>query len=396
MADILGGDEFLGSSSNGSESSYVASLGRISGKLLNSNLLRNGADLAFDTNLLYLKVGPYKPGTDPDEDGDPSGNASAVGSGIGINTDAFSADFEVNGNSKVRYSTIVDNEKATIGDIVINTNGTFSTNLGSINIVPYGPDSYVEYDRVINDELEIKNNYISVTQQDTNLTLGASGSGSVSFQSNSKISGNLDVTGSITAHGNVRLDGQLIIGDSPFDYIVINPDLTQDIIPGDDLLYSLGTSSKKWSQIWLDGDINSSNVSITNLIISDQMLVSGHTFTTIQSNDDLFVTSDTGLVQLERLEIDQNQITNLDNTPLTLSFTGTGYSIINDTNGMRIPVGTTAERGYTEIGETRWNTDLGYLECFDGSVYLVATGGGTVVTPAIMEELSNVYALVFG
>ena len=30
--------------------------GRIGGALLRDNLLRNGVDLAFDTNLLYLKL----------------------------------------------------------------------------------------------------------------------------------------------------------------------------------------------------------------------------------------------------------------------------------------------------------------------------------------------------
>jgi hypothetical protein len=39
---------------------------------------------------------------------------------------------------------------------------------------------------------------------------------------------------------------------------------------------------------------------------------------------------------------------------------------------------------------------LGYLECFDGSVWEISTGGGDEVTTTIMEELSTVYIIVFG
>ena len=51
-------------------------VGRISGPLLKNNLLRNGVNLAFETNLLYLDV---------------------VNSRIGINTATPSNDLQVNG-----------------------------------------------------------------------------------------------------------------------------------------------------------------------------------------------------------------------------------------------------------------------------------------------------------
>jgi hypothetical protein len=48
------------------------------------------------------------------------------------------------------------------------------------------------------------------------------------------------------------------------------------------------------------------------------------------------------------------------------------------------------------VGETRWNTDLAYLECYDGSVWTVSTGGGIEVTTEIMEDLVHVYTLILG
>ena len=94
--------------------------------------------------------------------------------------------------------------------------------------------------------------------------------------------------------------------------------------------------------------------------------------------------------------VQANTITNLTNGALTLGHTGQGYLTINDTNAFRIPFGTTAERTAYEVGATRWNSEIGYMECFDGGVWQVATGGGIVITAPIMEELGHVYTLIFG
>jgi hypothetical protein len=94
--------------------------------------------------------------------------------------------------------------------------------------------------------------------------------------------------------------------------------------------------------------------------------------------------------------VEANTITNLTNGALTIGHTGTGYLTINDTNAFRIPFGTTAERTAYETGATRWNSEIGYMECFDGTIWQVAVGGGIVITTPIMEELGHVYTLIFG
>ena len=69
-----------------------------------------------------------------------------------------------------------------------------------------------------------------------------------------------------------------------------------------------------------------------------------------------------------------------------------------DTNAVVIPAGTTAEQNLSpEVGDTRWNTDEQYLECFDGTVWNIATGPGlATVSEQDMEDLSNVWILVLG
>jgi len=86
----------------------------------------------------------------------------------------------------------------------------------------------------------------------------------------------------------------------------------------------------------------------------------------------------------------------LNATPITIGSTNNGYVKYTGTNGVVIPAGTTAERAYSEVGETRWNTDLQYLECFDGSVYYISTGAGEVVSADLMTELAISRALMLG
>ncbi len=373
----------------------MSQLGRISGPLLHDDLLRNGVDLAFDTDLLYLKVGPAVVGTDPAEDGDP--NPTSGPRGIGINNDAPTDQLTVTGVSNVSNDAIVSGSSATFDRIIINADGSFTTTSGPINIVPSGVDAYVQYGKVTTPDFEIKDNYVKVTSgTNTDLRLDASGTGIVDLQSSTDITGNLEVTANIRSNGNVQLNGQFIIGDSPIDTVTIAPDFTQSLVPGATDTYDLGTTLRRWDQLWLESDFNVQTVSITQLIIDNQVSFSGNTITSLISNQDLDVTPDTGITQIERITIQNNNITNLDSTPLSLIHNGEGYLQFSSTNAFVIPVGTNVERQNNEVGDTRWNTDLGYLECFDGTVWQVATGGGVVVTPEIMENLVHQYTLIFG
>ncbi len=363
-----------------SENPYLAQLGRISGKLLAPNLERNGADLTFrsgatDPDLLYLDVNNMR---------------------IGVKSNPPTADLEITGTTRVTNNMLVDGTDATIDNVVIGTNGTFSTTVGPIIVAPTGADAYVEYARVLTTDFEIETNYIQVTSTNQNLELDTAGTGKIDIQNSTDINGNLGVTGNINTQGNVQLNGQLIIGDSPIDTVTVNPDFTQGIVVNATDSYDLGSPSKRWAQVWIGG-ISSDSLTTTTLTISNETSFSGNTIGTILSNSDLNISPDTGITRLENLNIQGGTITNTAlASNLTISHTGNGYLQIQDATAMRIPVGTDAERVGVSVGETRWNTDQDYLECFDGTVWQVATGGGVVVTPAIMEELGRRYSLIFG
>lgn len=363
-----------------SENPYLAQLGRISGKLLTSNLERNGVDLTFragatDPDLLYLDVNTMK---------------------IGINSNPPTTDLEITGYSRVSNDVLVTGTDATIDNVVIGTNGIFSSVVGPINIVPTGTDAYVQYSRVLTPDFEIETNYLQITTTNQNLELIASGTGKIDIQSSTDISGNLEVTGNIGATGNIQLNGQFFIGDSPLDTVTVNPDFQQGLISNATDSYDLGSPSRRWSQIWIAGIITD-QLSTTTLEVSDQTAASGNTITTVQSNEDLLISPDTGIYHLENLDIEDNIINNTSlSQNFILSHTGNGYLQITDTNAFRMPAGDNSQRVGIEVGETRWNNQEGYLECFDGSIWQIATGGGVVVTPAFMEELSHRYTLIFG
>lgn len=376
----------------------MSQLGRISGPLLTDDLLRNGIDLAFDTDLLYLKVGPAvlgSPGGGPGEDGDP--NPTAGDRSIGINTDSPTDYLTVNGDVRISQDFIVSGPSTTIDNIVINSNSSFTTISGGINIVPTGADAYIEYGEILTSDFRIKDNFINVTSgTNTDLRLDASGTGYVDLLSDTQIAGNLQVDQSISSTGDVRLNGQFIIGDSPIDTVTIQTDFTQALIPGVNDSYNLGSPTRRWDQIFFAGDPVIQNANVLQIIIDSQISYSGNTITSIVSNQDLELLPDSGITRIERITIEDNLITNLDPTPLTISHAGNGYLKFNYNTAFVIPVGTNIERQNNEVGETRWNTDLGYLECFDGTVWQVATGGGVVVTPEIMQNLVYEYTLIFG
>lgn len=357
----------------------MAQVGRISGQLLSENLLRNEVDLAFDTDLLYFDV---------------------ESSNIGVNTDGPSSDFNIVGNSKISQDAIAL-QSAEFGNITLDNQSTWSTSLGEINIRPTGPKAFIEWGKVLTPSFQIKDNYFKTLGTDENLGMDANGTGVVDYQSDTTVNGDLTVGTNLDIVADLQFGGNIIVGDSPLDTVAINPDFKQSIIPGSSETYSLGTDAKKWGNVHIVAFAGTNSVEVDSLITSDQVIVSSpNTIGTVQSNDALQLSSHNDVITIEELEFDSSGsdgvITNLLNTKNELIHTGEGYLRFGGTNGFVVPSGTNDERTSPEVGDTRWNTEEGYLECFDGSVYQVATGGGRVISEPIMEELGYTYTLIFG
>jgi hypothetical protein len=365
----------------------MSQLGRIGGQVLTDNLLRAGVDLAFETDLLYLDVTNQR---------------------IGVKDSTPVYDLDVNGNIHATELTAVT--QIAPGNLRINSLETITTSVGGIDVYINGGGE-IFHDRLVTDNLVIDGNKIS-SVGNSNIVLDPNGSGIVQLSANTNITGNLAVTGNISLNGNLSGLGTLTFGNQTIDTVTVNTDFTQSIIPGDDLTYALGadasdSSARRWSQThspdWTyitDGAWPGSGLRPQSVVISDQLRLDGgiNKISAIQSNDDVLLNSNTGIIRIESTRWQGNDITNLLNTPLTFASTaGIGYLRFMGDNGFVIPAGTDLQRRASpEVGETRWNTDQEYLECYDGTVWAVGTGGGIEVDVPIMEDLSHVYVLMLG
>ena len=173
-------------------------IGRISGPLLKANLIRDGVDLAFENDLLYLDVNNSR---------------------IGINTASPTTDLDVNGS--IRADTLQIDTQLDVAQITINSNNIFSVS-NVINFAASGGEAAVYHSRLIVDDFQIQGNVISTENTNSAIEIRPNGVGTVELQANTNITGNLNVTGNIDATGSITIGGNIIIGDESTDTITIN------------------------------------------------------------------------------------------------------------------------------------------------------------------------------
>ncbi len=200
-------------------------VGRISGPLLKSNLLRNGVDLAFETDLIYLNV----------TDADPANHK------IGVKTTTPTHTLTVDGTT--RTTNLLVDTLAEIADISI-SGTTVETSQSVLSLMPAGASPVVYQAKLRVDDVEIENNVISTHTTNTNLELRPNGTGSVEVFSDVTVNGNIHATGNITADGNIQL------GDANTDNITFAADVASNIVPDADDTYTLGESGKRWADVW--------------------------------------------------------------------------------------------------------------------------------------------------
>jgi hypothetical protein len=356
-------------------------LGRIKGTDLSPNLLRQGVDLAFDTDLLYLDVNTQK---------------------IGINTDSPTHDLTINDTYKTDRINSVN--RINVGNIIIDKTGYFTSTVGPIEVRPTGPDGATYTGQVVvSNDIKIDDNVISSLNTNTNIEFRTSGTGEHELLANTNITGNLNIFGNVQVDGNLRSFSTITIGDTAFDNVTISTDFNQNIRPGDDALYDFGKTDKRWALAYPETISGVDKFNPQTAYLSTQMLIDGinNEITALQSNEDIIINPDTGIIYIERTKWQDSEITNLNSTPIILSGTGRGYVVIPGTSGFVMPAGSRAERPLPPqrvTGMTRYNTEDGFVECWSEveGRWIILTGPGATVTEEIVEDLSYTYNLIFG
>lgn len=232
-------------------------IGRISGPLLKANLLREGVNLAFENDLLYLDVNNSR---------------------VGINNANPQYDLDVIGTTRAPQLEVAT--LANIGDVSI-TGTTISTTQPTLTLG--AADNVVYQNKLVIDSFDLENNVISTNDTNTNIELNPNGTGSV------EIFADTNVTGDISATGNITADGNITIGDTTTDNITFNAEINSDIIPDATNTYDLGSAAKQWQDIrtqnFYAGTINASQIEVDGINLA---LRQGNIFYVAENGNDSY------------------------------------------------------------------------------------------------------------
>lgn len=348
-------------------------IGRISGQMLKPNLVRDGVDLAFETDLLYLDV---------------------VNSRIGVNKSSPLHDLDINGTTKSTDLEVTN--QFDIGNITV-TGNTISSDLSTITFAPSGSEPTIYNARLVVDDIQILGNTISTEVSNSALELRANGTGIIDIYGNTNITGNLDVTGNINATGNVTIGGNIVIGDSLSDSVTINASINSDLVPQFDNTVDLGSGLYRWRNVYVN-NVYTNVLNVTMLDVGNLMFRDNE-ITSTTGQDIIIDGNGAGGVRLGNFRIADNVITNLSSNAVTeIAQTGTGYFKIQGTNGFVPPVGSDAQRptAYAVLGMTRFNTNSKALEIWDGITWASPAGASGAVSEIQANEIAATYALMLG
>ncbi|MDB4783805.1 DUF1565 domain-containing protein [bacterium] len=148
------------------------------------------------------------------------------------------------------------------------------------------------------------------------------------------------------------------------------------------------------------------NHTLNGTLIESGGFSSDHKFSidgNIVSSDEVNGTSvlrsnGTGFTEIEQIKFRDSELWNTSANNFTLNLTnttGNAFLKIDNTSGMVVPQGTTAQRPASpEVGHTRYNLTLEYLETWNGSNWINAAGEVESIESSDVEQLAYVFNLI--
>jgi len=337
-------------------------INRISGKMLQDNLLREGADIAIETSLLYIDV---------------------TNDRVGVNTDTPALALDVNGSSKIANVTTIGSAiNSVVGDLALNsTSGNITVSDKKIILCA---DPTADQD-VVNkrflDNIISGFNLDKIVAGDSDLTVIDTGTGSsYSYTLDGGVVATMDatlfdLTMPITTTGTITTDGELNA-------------LTAQI---GDLNISANTLSSDTGVIEITSGMQltgatASRVPYTN--VSEILITSPN----LKFNGTKFEV--TGEIVVDDIKIDANTITAADTLVLTTTANGNltltsaaGIIVLDSSAAALLPSGTDLERpGSATAGMIRWNETSGLAEIYDGAFWRTVQRGFNVTSQQILGD----------
>ena len=318
-------------------------LGRISGPLLSANLERDGVDLRFEDDLLYLSVV------------DTANPSKKVG--IGINKLNPTRELFIDNNTHT--TNLVVDTWATVGLTgsqfnIINNKIQYD---GSIVLQPnQSSDPTITTTRVGTKDYNLSVNYLNISDKlienlsnNSNIQLNPSITGKTQFDTSE-----VYVNGSLESTGNITFDGDITFGSDDGDSVDFKSDVNSHIIPNITNTYDLGTALKRWANVYVH-NLKSNNSTVTS-----------QTFGTLTANG---TSGFDGNAYLGNASTDHITFTSLlDNNLIPTNGT---YTLGNST------------------GPNRWNTVFLKELDVDGVIYVVNNTITTLTTDTNLELVAS-------
>jgi hypothetical protein len=346
-------------------------IGRISGSVLKSNLTRNGTDLAFETNLLYLDV---------------------TNSRVGIGTSEPSTALQVNGTTT---TTGLNTTNLSIGGTAVTSTATElnvldGTTLGAANelCVVDATGNFITTSSTLS--IDQGNNYVGINQSSPEVTLHMTGEGAQTSQIRmEQYNDSADAPDVRTRRyrGTIASPSAVASGDYLFrsnhEYwngsaLIVggtfafdntnNANRTQFAVSVTTDGTSADANTPSKTQFKIDGN-DSGAITFNN----------AYKFPTSDGSADQFLKTD-GSGNLSFATVSTNSISQL-NSNVTVTDSGTGAITIDAdgntiitmnattaldasgvTNAIRLPNGTTAQRPSGAVGEIRYNSSTDTIE----------------------------------
>jgi len=221
----------------------VAQVGRISGPLLEENLLRKG----FTNN------------TSQDDLKFKNTNSDTTLLKIDVTNGRLGIDLEAPANALHVSQTL--RTVNLIGDTANVANFNFSNNNINVDGNFYlDASDRIQLSNLETEQFFVSDNFITTKDTNANIEILPNGTGTV------EIPTNLNITGSLHSTGNITFDGSVTFGDSDTDDVSFNADIADNIHVPEDDVYNLGGASQRWSSIYtnlVNGQlVTSGNVSV--------------------------------------------------------------------------------------------------------------------------------------
>ena len=121
--------------------------------------------------------------------------------------------------------------------------------------------------------------------------------GNLQVDTNLHVGGNTTMAGTLTVDGQVTFkagsNNNISLGDAATDTITLTGEVNSNIVPDVDNTYDLGSSTKEWRHVYVDGTVNADNVAADSATIGTLTVTGDTTFNnTITVQDSAYITGD--------------------------------------------------------------------------------------------------------